>query len=1157
MKFTFGKLLISLPLLFQIYSCSENKEEGKQKIFEKISPEKSGINFTNTVPENDTLNQFTYHYLYNGNGVAAGDINNDGKVDLLFTGNEIPAKLYLNKGDFSFEDITTQSGIKTSGWMSGATMADVNNDGYLDIYICKSGPNNADKRNYLFINNKNSTFTESAKLWGVDDNGNTTCATFFDFDNDADLDLYIGNHAEKFFSDIETQYSNNIRRTPNSQQRFFENTGSKFIEITEKAGMNFGGYCLSATAADFNMDGFTDLYVCMDYHIPDLYFINNGKGGFEEKHTTYFKHSTANSMGADFADINNDGFLDLFTVDMLMEDPKRFMLLEGPRKYDFVYMAEKNGYRKQYMRNALQVNRNGYFSDYGFLAGVARTDWSWSPVFGDFDNDGNIDLFVSNGYYRDVTNKDFMLFQERRISKEKGKVTNKEILEKLPFEKIKNYTFKNNGDYTFSNVTDIWGIDELSLATAALQADLDGDGNMDMVICNQGEPASIYKNIVNNKNFLNIKCKGGKKNNIQGVGSKVYVEFDSTIQSHEIQHTHGYQSGSEAMIHVGTGNKKPKKITVVWPNGEFESIPNPQIGNTLVFDENNANGKFDYKKFFSSPTILDITETAGLAFVHQESNLTDFKRQVLSPGDFTRLGPGAATGDVNGDGLQDVIIGNGGTGAGPAVFMQTSDGKLVQKSSPALQIMKGVDVLGCLLFDADQDGDNDLLLVAGGSELGWPDSRYKHQLFSNDGKGNFTHNPAALPNHLSSSGSCAIAGDIDLDGDLDLFIAGRIMPGGLYPNPACQSYLLINDKGNFSDASAQWIPGLDRGIMVCAALFSDYNGDKKPDLILTGEYMQVAFLANTGSKFENKTQEAGTQNSLGWYNSLLEIDIDNDGDFDYVAGNRGHNSYIRAGKGFQTNIYWADFDNNNEIDITMGWSNGGMEYPLFQLDEMGSEYPVFMNKRFNTYADISSKSLAEIFGADNLNKNKMFVNDFTSVLLLNNNGSFTAIALPNEVQAGPIFGLYAADLDGNGFEDIIGIGNSHSNRAQHGPDDALNGFVLYNEKGNLTYSDGRKNGFYVPGDAKSLVPIALQGKGFCLIANQNSGASRVFQMSPKMAFATAQKNEISAEIETNNGKTKKSLSYGYGYLSSTVPGIWHHTHNKVVFYDSKNSIRKN
>lgn len=1130
----------SLIISALIYSCGEkDKSQDLKKIFTKLEESETGVNYVNEVPETDSLNQNAYHYLYNGNGVGCGDLNNDGLPELVVSGNIKAAKIFLNKGDFKFEDITDKAGIKTTGWMTGVSLADVNNDGFLDIYICKSGPskNNADKKNYLFINNKNMTFTEKAEEFGIADGGNSSCATFFDMENDGDLDLYVGNHAMNYFADIEKPWAPDQFMDANNEQHLYKNEGGKFVDISKESGILSMGYCLSATAADFNKDGLQDIYVCHDYHFPDRYYLNKGNGKFEEAHNKHFKHSSTNSMGSDAADYNNDGNTDLITLDMLYEEPRRFSLLAGPSTYEFFSIAVKNGYGKQFMRNNLQTNNgDGTFNDLAYLNGVAATDWSWSPLFADFDNDGLKDLFISNGYYRDVTNLDFIELQNMRSIKEKRKSTTKEILEKLPHEKISNYAFRNTGNYSFVNATSAWGLDEPSLSTSAIYNDLNNDGQLDIIVSNQGDPLSIYKNSNEDGNYLTVSCKGGKKNNSFGIGAKIKVVTDSFETIYEVAHSHGYQSSTDANIHIGTGvQSEIKELTVIWPNGEFQTLKNVKTKQKLELKESEASGKYDWAPKIS----YSFTEVTGLDMDHIENQSNDFKQQFVLPHWFSRLGPGLTTGDVNGDGLLDVFITNAYKSNGGKMFLQTADGKFSANGSQPWSSHTNFDGLGCLLFDADKDNDLDLFVVGGGSEhgwdakAGWAKDNYEQHLYFNDGKGNFTDQSSNLP-EMNTSGSCITAADYDSDGDLDLFVAGRVLPQ-YYPQNKIRSYLLKNENGKFIDVTRTVAPEIAEAGMFCAATFCDWNNDNKPDLVVTGEYLKVAFLANENGKFVFKDEVNPTQ--IGWFNSLLPVDIDADGDLDFICGNKGKNSFLRAGNGRAVGVYGGDFDNSSTWDIAMFYKIGNDEYPVNSLEEMKKQYPTFMANKFRNNTSFAGKKMGEIFGTDFKPAIKMEANEFASIVLINNNGVFESMQLPALAQTSPLFGLAYSDINEDGNLDILGIGNNFSTRTQHGFDDAMDGIFMSFIKGKWNLQTGHQSGFDVEGDGKALGRIAI-GENACFIATQNNAKVKLFKSNSKVKFHAAKPNEIKAIVTTKTGKYIENLCYGSGFLTATFPGVF-------------------
>jgi hypothetical protein len=1147
-------------LASSLFSCGDSNDENVDVLFEKIESDVTGIDFVNTVPENDTLNQFTYHYLYNGSGVAIGDINNDGKNDLYFSGNEKSSRLYLNKGDFKFEDITEKSGTGTKQWISGVTMVDVNNDGWLDIYACSSGPKQLkqSKRNLLFINQKDGKFKESAKEWGVDDGGNATCATFFDYDNDGDLDFYLGNHADQFFSNINTRFTPTLNMDEFNQQHFFRNDGNKFTDVSEKAGVVKMGYCLSAAAADYNNDGLTDLYVCNDYHVPDCYYINNGDGTFTDQFDVAFKHSSTNSMGSDVADVNNDGFSDLITVDMLSESPRRYMSLMGPKDYDYTMVGIKNGYKNQYMKNNLQMNLgNGHFADLSYLYGVAKSDWSWSPLLSDFNDDGFTDMFVSNGYYRDVTNLDFILYQSIVEQQQKRGLTHEELLKKLPYEKIQNFFFQNNQGQGFVNRASEVGLDDLTLSTGSATGDLDGDGRLDLVVCNQGEVPLVYKNIHTQNHFLNVKAEGSDRTNKFGIGCQLFVSDSSgKYRKFEIQPSRGYQSSSEAIAHIGLGeNESLSELVVVWPNGKAQILKDVSCDQTLVVKSADANTTWD-RNLVRTGDIPFFTENEsewGLNFNHVEQENPDFKREPLLPHRYTTLGPGMSAGDVNGDGLQDLFVGNARESKGSTLFLLQKDGNYTVAGSQPWQSLDA-DVMGSLLFDCDGDRDLDLYVAVGGSEFEWPSNKYQHQLYLNDGKGNFSVAKDRLPNVISSSSSVS-SSDYDSDGDLDLFVAGRLMPGN-WPTLEVRSYLLQNNGGKFRDVTAALAPDLENAGMICSAIFSDYNGDGKPDLLLAGEWMPLIFMENTGGKFVNKTGEVGDASLSGWMNSITPTDIDNDGDLDYIVGNKGNNSFIQAKVGSPTKVFWADFDGNGRQDIAMSYHYSGSDYPLFTMDEMGKAYPFFINKKFTTYNDFAGKTMEEIFGAEVLKQNSLTANYFSNFVAINNGGKFSFVELPMWAQAGPMFGTTVLDIDGNGFDDILCTGNNYNTRVPHGRDDAQPSFVLFNNGGSFTYQSGSRNGLYNQDDGKSLILCpGANGQVRAIMANNNGKLRGYTLLNGKnqpqnISFVTAPPMASYAKVTVNGSLKMVGLNGGTGYLTGNVSGVWKTKGvDKIEFFD--------
>lgn len=994
-----------------------------------------------------------------------------------------------------------------------------------------------------------------AKPWGVDDDGNTTCATFFDMDNDGDLDMYLGNHSDLFFNNISTKYSKELTLDAHNQQHLFRNDGNKFTDISEESGVKAMGYCLSATAGDFNDDGLTDLYICNDYHVPDFYLINKGNGKFEDKFSEYFKHSSTNSMGADQGDINNDGLSDLITLDMLAENPRRYMQLMGPKDYDYTMMGIKNGYKNQYMKNALQINLgNGHFADMSYLFGVAKSDWSWCPLLNDFNDDGFLDLFVTNGYYREVTDLDFMLYQLNKEQSKQTQFSHEELLKQIPSEKLQNFLFMNQGGAGFVNKASELGLEDLTHSTGGGVADFNNDGRMDLIVCNQGEEPLLYKNIGNEGNYLNIKAEG--KTNTMGVGCKILIE-DSILSNgkplyrkFELQPSRGYQSSSQPMVHAGFGNKdKALAVTMVWPGGKFQRLENVTLNQTLTFKESEAAGNYVFASKIE-PIFVENTHDIGLDFIHQEQENPDFKREPLLPHRYTTLGPGMASADVNGDGLMDLFITNARESNGCKLYLQNKSGKLNSSQSQPWKSMNYVDVLGCLFFDSDSDGDQDLYLSAGGSEYDWPSEKYKHELFINDGKGNFTKSSGLLPG-VNTSGGTVCASDYDGDGDMDLFVGGRVLPGN-YPKLGIRSYLLQNNNGKFRDVTEALAPDLTYAGMITSAVFADFSGDHLPDLLLCGEWMPVIFMENQNGKLVNKTPDYGDVSMSGWMNSITPVDIDNDGDLDFVIGNKGNNSFIQAQPSNPLKVYWADFDKNGRTDIAMSHTYNGVEYPLFTMDEMGRAYPVFIRRKFTRYRDIAGKSIGEIFGKDALEQNSLKATNFSSMLAVNNGGKFSFTPLPFMAQAGPLYGSVALDIDGDGYDDIMGFGNNYNTRVPHGRDDAMSGFVLSNQSGSMNFNMGSKFNLYNQLDGKSAIAFPTGNNASIVVANCN-GPAKSFALKSAVKFVQAPRNSSYAMVTLKNGQTKMvNLNPGKGYLSSDAPGVWMNNQTlSVAFFNSK------
>lgn len=1139
--------LLALPILLAA-ACGgggpdlpQQASAGAKPLLRSVPAEESGIAFSNPITETGDLNYFTYQYMYNGGGVAVGDLNKDGLQDVYFTGNQVHDRLYLNKGGLKFEDITrTALPLDTLGWRTGVSMADVNNDGLLDIYVCRSGPSfdHALTTNLLYINqgsDKNGvpTFTEEAERYGIADTTHSTQAVFFDMDADGDLDLYVMNHPhlhERGMSNVDAMSAIQKRTAPTS--RLFRNdvlpssaemknapgTASgakvvgigKFTDITYEAGMQTFAYSLGVSVSDLDRDGKPDLYVANDYDIPDLMYMNQGNGRFLEQVQARTGHMSNFGMGTDAADYNNDGWADIVVLDMTAEDHvrnKTNMASMSPAKF---WNNVRGGMGFQYMLNTLHLNNGplppgctppgapfgGYsgitFSEVGQMAGMARTDWSWAPLLCDLDNDGWKDLVVTNGFKRDMRNNDFVRKFETYLDTARQKHT-ADLLELVPSNKLRNYLYRNEGDLTFENVSEQWGFTEPINSNGAAYADLDNDGDLDVLISNMDAPASLYENTATQqhpeRHWLRVKL-----NSLPGrsaFGAKVMVKTELGEQHQELYPVRGYQSCVEPMLHFGLGEaKEVSLLEVTWPDGTGSTIPNPKSDAVLKVDQKGAMVKTGTTKAETHVVAAVDPASIGLDFRHQDTPYDDFKLEVLLPHQMSKLGPMLGSGDANGDGLDDLFIG-GGHGQGGMLYLQRRDGNFLKAAAQPWSVHAAMEDMGSLFFDADGDGDNDLLVLSGSNEHDVLGEFFLQRLYTNDGKGAFTYALDALP-PMATSAQRACAGDIDRDGDLDLFIGGRQTPAHWPFTP--RSYLLRNDGGRFTDITEMSGKTLMGPGMVTDCEFADIDGDKDLDLVLVGEWMPVTVLRNTQGVFFNATQELGFADSNGWWSSLAVADIDGDGDKDLVTGNLGWNSKFKADKEHPLHVYWADFDNNGRSDIVLSKEKDGKKLPVRGRECSSQQCPMILEK-FPTYDAFAHSDLEGIYTAEKLSSAlHLTATLMHSGVWTNDGASFTFKPFPNIAQVAPINGIIVVDVDGDGKHDLITVGNNWGAEVETARYDAGIGCVLLNE-GDAGFKPitSQASGFHANGNVKDLALLKTSGAPLLVIAN-NSDVPGVFRL---------------------------------------------------------------
>lgn len=1107
---------LMVPVILSFSGCNQedkngtgdgaNMEIAKELKFSLVPSSRSNVKFANNLREKPERHFLNFNTVYDGGGVGVGDFNNDGLMDIYFTGNDCPNKLYINKGGFEFEDVTKKAGVGNhAGWHNGVSLVDINEDGFLDIYVCRGGGewqrSKSLRTNLLYINNGDLTFTENAVQYGLDDSGFSFHAAFFDYDNDNDLDMYLINHPKQSKIQIPVYQKGMRDWVPDEKDKLYRNDGNgKFSDITIEAGLkNTYGFGLSVTCADVDNNGFTDIYVSNDYTQRDHLWMNEG-GKFQDQIKDRLRHIPMFAMGTDIVDVNGDGLEDIFTVEMLPNDYKKSKTSMASMNTARFEQLVDNGFHHQYMHNMFQLNQgSGRFSEVAQQIGLDKTDWSWACFFSDFDNDSDRDLFVSNGYRRETLDKDsgaeiknYLIANKVQLDKLTPKMI-EDINKMVPVQKLQNVFFSNTGDFSFTNSTSSVLPSKISFSNGAALADLDNDGDLDIVINNLDEPAFIYENNANSNgnNYVRVKLLG-PKGNAFGIGAKVKLVTAGKEQFFQVKSTRGYLSSVDPVVHFGMGKTEQiDKVEVVWPDQRVSELTNVSPNQIIEVKYENASSAIATSGLEEEKYLVkDITNEAfAVPYKHKENEHEDYRLQILLPHELSTLGPFMSVGDVNSDGLEDFYVGGPHKAAG-TLYLQNKEGRFQMKQNAAFEKDKEYEDMSSLFFDADGDKDLDLYVVSGGTEKFQDTLFYNDRLYVNDGKGNFTKNINLLK--TKNSGSCVTSSDFDNDGDLDLFVGGRVIPD-LYPIPP-GSYLLRNDNGVFNDLAGYLGKDFKYQGMVTDAIWVDLNSDGYEDLITVGEWMPInIFMNSSGQNFTNQTATWFSQKTSGWWNSIEKADLDGDGDMDFIVGNLGENYKFKASEEKPFKIYATDFDRNGTCDVLLAKYSDGKEVPVRGRQCMSQQMPEIANT-FPTYSKFADAGMGDIIGDKKENSYNYEAVIFSSVILWNEQGKFRIEKLPKEAQVSPVNGIIPIDYDKDGKLDIITAGNMYGSEIETTRADAGIGNILQNTGSNFKAIPAQKSDLYLQYDVKDLKKIKLANGKTGVLVGGNDDILRLLEM---------------------------------------------------------------